>query len=242
MCVCIHTYIYMCVFYRLSTYEIYTVEHRSNLHRTSITIILKMYQASTEFLLEITRGYISIIKCKDPTHCIIRSNKHFIIRREHPTAQRPNTLHNKIQPTFYVYYVHPAISRCRLIREPYRKTNLAADFRFRHAARDQNPCQPHVFFESKAVIRQACNCHASVNLKGHGLAYPVNDRLNLPQSIFRLFHVLLCDRDTIEPLLHLVGRFEEKLVQIGVVQLPHLIFARNHRTRLVIVVGLFRVA
>ena len=103
-----------------------------------------MYQTSTEFLLEITRGYISIIKCKDPTHCIIRSNKHFIIRREHPTAQRPNTLHNKIQPTFYVYYVHPAISRCRLVREPYRKTNLAADFRFRHAARDQNPCQPHV--------------------------------------------------------------------------------------------------
>ena len=148
MCVCvyIHIYIYICVFYILSTYEIYTVEHRSNLYRTSITIILKMYQASTEFLLEITRGYISIIKFKDPTHCIIRSNKHFIIRREHPTAQRPNTLHNKIQPTFYLYYVHPAISRCRLIREPYRKTNLAADFRFRHAARDQNPCQPHVFF------------------------------------------------------------------------------------------------
>ena len=240
-------YIYICVyiyvFCILFTYVIYTVEHRSNLYRTSITIILKMYQTSTEFLLEITRGYISIIKCKDPTHCIIRSNKHFIIRREDPTAQRPNTLHNKIQPTFYVYYVHPAISRCRLIREPYGKTNLAADFRFRHAARDQNPCQPHVFFESKAVIRQACNCHASVNIRrAPGLAYPVNDRLNLPQCIFRLFHVLLCDRDTLEPLLHLVGRFEEKLVQIGVVQLPHLIFARNHRTRLVIVVGLFRVA
>ena len=65
----------MCVFYILSTYEIYTVEHRSNLHRTSITIILKMYQTSTEFLLEITRGYISIIKFKDPTHCRIRSNR-----------------------------------------------------------------------------------------------------------------------------------------------------------------------
>ena len=111
--------IYICVFYILFTYEICTIEHRSNLYRTSITIILKMYQTSTEFLLEITRGYLSIIKCKDPTHCIIRSNKHFIIRREHPTAQRSNTLHNKIQPTFSIYDVHQAISRCRLLREPY---------------------------------------------------------------------------------------------------------------------------
>ena len=83
-----------------------------------------MYQTSTEFLLEITRGYISIIKCKDPTHCIIRSNKHFIIRREHPTAQRSNTLHNKIQPTFSIYDVHQAISRCRLLREPYTEKQV----------------------------------------------------------------------------------------------------------------------
>ena len=78
----------MCVFYILSTYEIYTVEHRSNLYRTSITIILKMYQASTEFLLEITRGSISIIKCKDPTHCIIRSNPHIFSSTPHKLSGR----------------------------------------------------------------------------------------------------------------------------------------------------------
>ena len=49
------------MFYILFTYEIYTIEHRSNLYRTSINIILKIYQTSTEFLLEMSRGYILIM-------------------------------------------------------------------------------------------------------------------------------------------------------------------------------------
>ena len=107
MCVCVYIHIYIYVFYLLSTYEIYTVEHRSNLYRTSITIILKMYQTSTEFLLEITRGYISIIKCKDPTHCIIRSNQLL-------------TFLNTTD------YVHTPKSRWRFGRDPYQKKRLTA--------------------------------------------------------------------------------------------------------------------